>query len=163
MCVKQGISHSAQNEPSHVLLPPVNKVCGGYVFTPVSHSVGEGGLSQCMLVYPPGSRHPSPPGAAPWDQASPGVYTTPGSRPPWEDQTPPGSRPSRRTRHTSRAYTTPWEDQTPPWEQTFQEDQAPPRADTPRSACWEIRSTSGRYASYWNAILYMKQVILYSV
>ena len=23
----------------------------------------------------------------------------------------------------------------------------------PRSACWEIRSTSGRYASYWNAIL----------
>ena len=36
----------------------------------------------------------------------------------------------------------------------------PPGADTPqeqtrppRSACWEIRSTSGRYASYWNAIL----------
>ena len=35
-----------------------------------------------------------------------------------------------------------------------------PRADTPqvqtslRSACWEIRSTSGRYPSYWNAILF---------
>ena len=31
----------------------------------------------------------------------------------------------------------------------------PPRVDTPlRSACWEIRSTSGRYASYyWNEIL----------
>ena len=29
-----------------------------------------------------------------------------------------------------------------------------PRPGTPlRSACWEIRSTSGRYASYWNAIL----------
>ena len=27
----------------------------------------------------------------------------------------------------------------------------PPRAL--RSACWAIRSTSGRYASYWNAIL----------
>ena len=28
-------------------------------------------------------------------------------------------------------------------------------ADTPlRSACWEIRSTSGQYASYWNAILF---------
>ena len=27
--------------------------------------------------------------------------------------------------------------------------QAPPRS----SACWEIRSTSGRYASCWNAIL----------
>ena len=35
-------------------------------------------------------------------------------------------------------------------------EQTPPRADTPaplHSACWEIRSTSGRYASYWNAIL----------
>ena len=32
---------------------------------------------------------------------------------------------------------------TPTW------GQAPPRC----SACWEIRSTSGRYVSYWNAIL----------
>ena len=44
-------------------------------------------------------------------------------------------------------------------------EQVPPRAGTPQagtppgsrpppsSACWEIRSTSGRYASYWNAIL----------
>ena len=31
-----------------------------------------------------------------------------------------------------------------------------PRKQTPppRSACWEIRSTSGRYAFYWNVILY---------
>ena len=30
----------------------------------------------------------------------------------------------------------------------------PPGPGTPlRSACWEIRSTSGRYASYWNSIL----------
>ena len=30
----------------------------------------------------------------------------------------------------------------------------PPATDTPRSsACWEIRATSGRYASYWNAYL----------
>ena len=29
-------------------------------------------------------------------------------------------------------------------------DQAPPQS----SACWEIRSTSGQYASYWNAILF---------
>ena len=35
----------------------------------------------------------------------------------------------------------------PPQEQTA------PRADTPRRACCEIRSTRGRYASYWNAIL----------
>ena len=32
----------------------------------------------------------------------------------------------------------------------------PPPEDTPlRSACWEIRSPSGRYASYWNAILFV--------
>ena len=43
---------------------------------------------------------------------------------------------------------------------------APPRADPPgaepplsrhptgSSACWEIWATSGRYASYWNAILF---------
>ena len=34
-------------------------------------------------------------------------------------------------------------EQTSPWEQT-----------TPlRSACWEIRATSGGYASYWNTYL----------
>ena len=37
-------------------------------------------------------------------------------------------------------------------------EQTPPGEDTPRSrhpcsACWEIRSTSGRHASYWNAYL----------
>ena len=58
-------------------------------------------------------------------------------------------------------YTPPGADAPPgtdthPWEQT------PPGADTcPQqtphpsgsSACWEIRATSGRYASYWNAYL----------
>ena len=34
------------------------------------------------------------------------------------------------------------------------ERQTPPGKETPlHSACWEIRSTCGRYASYWNAIL----------
>ena len=37
-------------------------------------------------------------------------------------------------------------DHPPPW------SRPPLGADTPlRSACWEIRATSGRYASYWNA------------
>ena len=46
-----------------------------------------------------------------------------------------------------------------PGADTTVRDQAPPGADTPgrrhppRSACWEIRPTSGRYASYWNAIV----------
>ena len=33
---------------------------------------------------------------------------------------------------------------------------APPGPGTPpvSSACWEIRATSGRYASYWNAFLF---------
>ena len=43
-------------------------------------------------------------------------------------------------------------------------EQTPPRANTPReqtppplcSACWEIQSIRGRYASYWNAILLIK-------
>ena len=38
--------------------------------------------------------------------------------------------------------------------QSTPQDQAPPRSRPPlRSACLEIWSTSGRYASYWNAIL----------
>ena len=48
-----------------------------------------------------------------------------------------------------------------PWDQaSLPEDQAPPGAGTPlRSACWEMWSTSGRYASFWNAILfYIRQM-----
>ena len=37
-----------------------------------------------------------------------------------------------------------------PWEQT------PPGS----SACWEIRATSGRYASYWNAFLFENSFFL---
>ena len=39
---------------------------------------------------------------------------------------------------------------------TPREQTPPPRADTPqRRACWEIRSMRWRYASYWNAILFL--------
>ena len=35
----------------------------------------------------------------------------------------------------------------------------PPKTRHPPSkACWEIRSTSGRYASYWNAILFVRDI-----
>ena len=51
---------------------------------------------------------------------------------PWEGIPPRGGSP--------RTGTTPWAG-TPP-------GQVPP------GACWEIRATSGRYASYWNAFLY---------
>ena len=59
-----------------------------------------------------------------WDTTLPCEQTPPQSRPPRAD-TPSGSR------------------------------HPPPRADSLRCrACWEIRSTHGRYASYWNAILF---------
>ena len=39
--------------------------------------------------------------------------------------------------------------------------QKPPGSRHPlSSACWEIRSTSGRYASYWNAILLLRKILL---
>ena len=53
----------------------------------------------------------------------------------------------RDSRHL-REQTPPSWDQTPPSEQT-----PPPSRHTPPNACWEIRPTSRRYASYWNAIL----------
>ena len=66
-----------------------------------------------------------PPGA---DTPTPGADTpTPGADTPWS-KTSPRSRPPKSSH--------------------------PPGADTPRSsACWEIRTTSGRYASYWNVYL----------
>ena len=39
--------------------------------------------------------------------------------------------------------------------QTSPQEQTPPAADPPgSSACWEIRATRGRYASYWNAYFF---------
>ena len=64
----------------------------------------------------------------------------PGRHPPWNQAgTPP--RPG-----TPLGPGTPWTRQAL--------RPRPGRHPSPRSrACWEIRSTSGRYASYWNAIL----------
>ena len=68
------------------------------------------------------------------------------------DTTPPRSRnPPKQappdSRHPPRAETS--SEQAPLLEQT------PPQQAALRSRpCWEIRSTRGRYASYWNAILF---------
>ena len=66
--------------------------------------------------------------------------TPPGSRPPPE-QTPPGSRDPQ--------------EHTPPGSRHQPQSRHPPGADTPppREADSGIRSTTGRYASYWNAFL----------
>ena len=67
-----------------------------------------------------------------------------GSRHP-QEQTP-NTADTQHSRHPLGADTPPWSRH--PWEQSSPQEQAPLC-----SACWEIRSTSGRYASYWNTIL----------
>ena len=66
---------------------------------------------------------------------------TPQSRHPPGPGTSPGHGTPRTRYHPSRPGTP--QDKASPWAQ------APPVC----SACWEIWTTSGRYASYWNAIL----------
>ena len=117
------------------LLPPPNEVCEGYIFTRVCHSVHGGG--EYLGRYLPSRYTPlagTPPAGTP-----PGRYT-PRSPPPG---TPPvGTPPPRQVRPSGR-YTP--DRYTPP-------GQVPHHPGS--SACWEIRATSGRYASYWNAFLF---------
>ena len=83
-----------------------------------------GCLPQCMLGY----THP------------------PGADPPGADKPLPQSRhPLEQTPPSPGADTLPRADTPQP---------PPPGADTPHRACWEIRSTRGQCASYWNAILF---------
>ena len=82
-------------------------------------------------------RYPSRPGTTPLDQAG----------------TPP-PRPNKYTPQTRQVPTPPRTRYIPPTMQV------PPQTrqvylPPPSSACWEIRATRGRYASYWNAFLYL--------
>ena len=124
--------------------------CGqGYVFTPVCDSV-PGGVSASVHagIPPTWSRHhlgadtppeqtPHPLGAdTPWSRHPPGADTpppTPQEQTPLGADTPPG------------ADTSPEQTHTPP-------EQTPP--PPPRKTYSSIRSTSGRYAFYWNAFLF---------
>ena len=81
--------------------------------------------------HPPKTRHPQD--QAPPDQAPPVTRQAP------PDQAPP------RTRQTSQDQTGLQELGTP--------SPGPGTPPSPSRAYWEIRSTSGRYASYWNTIL----------
>ena len=87
-------------------------------------------LPQCMLGDTP------PPQQTPWSRHSLGV-DAPQSRDTPLEQTPP------------REQTPP--EQTPPWGGDPPREQTPPHC----RACWEIWSTRGQYASYWNAILFV--------
>ena len=114
-------------------------------------------------VHPPGADTPQEqtlPGAdTPLEQTPPkqpplGADTPKVATPPWE-QTPPKSRPpgSRHppgSIHPRKAV--------PPGADTPQSRHSPKQTPPRHRACWEIRSTRGRYASYWNAILFVKYV-----
>ena len=101
---------------------------------------GGGCLPQCMLGY-----HAHTP-----EQTPPRSRQPPEETPPWE-QTPLWSRHPPKSRHPP--------EQTPPRADTPPKEQTPPR----RRACWEIQSTCGRYASYWNAILFIRVFLSWAI
>ena len=68
---------------------------------------------------------------------------------PWEQTPPPPPADTPQSRHPPGSRHPPAPRSRHPWEQTAPKEQTPPC-----SACWVIRVTSGRYASYWNAYLY---------
>ena len=110
-----------------------------------------GCLPECMLGYIHIPLEQTPP----WSRHSPGADMPPGA-----DTLPPGSRHSPLNRHAPLGADTPPPGvDPPPGADTSLEQTPPPRsrhAPPPWRACWEIRSTRGRYASYWNAILLAK-------
>ena len=93
-----------------------------------------GCLPQCILGYHTLQSRQTPP---------------PSRYPPSRADTPPGADPLPlpRSRHP------PWE-QTPPWADTPRGRHPPEQTPPQHRACWEIWSTRGWYASYWNAILF---------
>ena len=129
-----------------LLLYRPQRSCGqGNIFSPVCHSVhkGEGWWWYPRRHWgrPPRSRHPLGADTPPWEQTG---ADNPRSRHlPWEQTAPRG------------ADTPP--EQTPPGADTPLGSRHPPGADPPRAdPPPRIRSTSGRYASYWNAFLFEK-------
>ena len=118
--------------------------------------------------YIPQSRHhleQTPPRAdtpgadipLPWDQVHPQtrytpqdqVHTPPGVDTPRDQVHPPEQTPPQDQVHPLGPGTPRDQVHPRPWHQVH-----PPGADTLQCrACWEIRSTRGWYASYWNAIL----------
>ena len=112
------------------LLPPANKFAKVmFLHLSVSHSVHSGST---------------------WTGTPPGRYTslgkyTPDRYTPWQVHPPDRYTPQTGTppsRYTPRQVH-------PPGRYTSLDRYTPPGS----SACWEIRATSGWYASYWNAFL----------
>ena len=113
------------------LLPPTNEVWGKVIFLHLSVILFTGGGTWAGTPWT---------GTPPWAGTPPGRYT------PWAG-TPPGQV------HPPGRYT-PWAG-TPPSRYTL------PWAGTPPPAMHAgIRSTSGRYTSYWNAFLFKNKSYL---
>ena len=102
--------------------------------------------------------HDDAPTPTPWDQVHPpGPGTPPGQVHPRDQVHPPNQvHQPPQTRYTLRDQVHPPGPGTPPgtrytpWTSTL---------TPPSSACWEIRATSGRYASYWNVFL-LEQIFI---
>ena len=128
-----------------LLLPSATKLRQGNVFTPVCHSVHRGGSATHTHTH----TWADTPGKTP----PPGQTPFLGRHPSWADTLPPGRDPSGRYHQPPVQCMLGYGQQvgsTPP-EQT----QPPPLGrHLPGAVHAGIRSTSGRYASYWNAILF---------
>ena len=132
---------------SVLYLPPANEVWGKVIFLHLFVILFTGGVPGQV---PCGQVHPPRPGALPLGRYTPRTRYTPpmqvhpqADTPPWDQVHPPGTRNTPRTRYTPRAGT-------PQTRYTSGPGTPPPGS----IACWEIRATSGRYASYWNAFLF---------
>ena len=86
------------------------------------------GGGEYLTRYPRDQVHPP-------DQVPPWPGTPPRTGTPPRPGTPPGPGTPPRIRYTPQTRYTPWP------------------GTPPQRACWEIQSTRGRYASYWNAFL----------
>ena len=146
-----------------LLLRPANEVWGKVISLQAS-VCPQGGVPD--QVHPPEEQ--TPPGAdTPWEQTPPRTrYSPPAQTPPGTRYTPqsrhpqPGTPPSPWSRHPPRTrYSPSPRSRHPPPPQSRHPPPGsrhpPPEAETPppHRACWETRSTRGRSASYWNAIL----------
>ena len=135
----------------------------GNIFTPVCHSVHRG---EYLTRYPPPrTRYTPPDQEPPRDQVHPTPPQTrypPGSGTPPDQVHPPGPG-------TPQIRYTPLGPGTPPWIRYTPRDQVhtalgpgtppPDQVHTPRAANSGILSTIGRYASYWNAFLFIYGII----
>ena len=160
-------------KPTVLLLPPANEVWGKVIFLHLFVILFTGGgvpETPRDQVHPPQTRY------TPRDQVLPGTSqvhppgpgTPPGiSQVHSQDQVPPQVPGTPRdqvqphgTRYTPQdqvhpPYTPPGTRYTPPGPGTLPLDQV-----YPPPVRWEIRSTRGRYASYWNAILFSLYILI---